>query len=122
MRRKPNRSPRTTIPTTRSNLWLSVRVIADHHDHAVDPSRGVYYSRRQRANTAMQYEQALGELLDNGRADIARIVLSTPAMIFFLLSPRAGFEDEPLAKLYGAGVVAYAVLLGLLFLLVGVLF
>jgi hypothetical protein len=70
----------------------------------------------------MQYEQALGELLDNGRADIARIVLSTPAMIFFLLSPRAGFEDEPLAKLYGAGVVAYAVLLGLLFLLVGVLF
>lgn len=64
----------------------------------------------------------LGKMLDNGRADIARIVLSTPAMLFFRLSPRTGFEDEPLSKIYGIGILVYALLLVILFLLLGMLF
>lgn len=70
----------------------------------------------------MQYEETLHQLLDNGRADIVRIALSTPAILFFLLSTRAGFADEPLSKIYAAGLLTY-VLLGIaLFLSVGVLF
>lgn len=70
----------------------------------------------------MEYEQTLRRLLANGRADIGRIVLSTPAMLFFLLSPRAGFEDEPVSKLYAAGILAYALLVVVLFVLLGALF
>ena len=72
--------------------------------------------------TPMEYEQTLRRLLANGRADIGRIVLSTPAMLFFLLSPRAGFEDEPVSKLYAAGILAYALLVVVLFVLLGALF
>jgi hypothetical protein len=70
----------------------------------------------------MQHEKIARRLLDNGRADIARIVLSTPAMLFFLLSPRAGFEDESLIKIYAFGLFVYTILLLLVFLLLGAVF
>jgi hypothetical protein len=70
----------------------------------------------------MQHEETVQRLLDNGHADIARIVLSTPAMLFFLLSPRSGFETESVRKIYGFGLVVYTVLLLLVVLLLGSLF
>gem|GEM_PF-6012199 len=74
------------------------------------------------STTAMQHEETVQRLLDNGHADIARIVLSTPAMLFFLLSPRSGFETESVRKIYGFGLVVYTVLLLLVVLLLGSLF
>jgi hypothetical protein len=70
----------------------------------------------------MQREETVRRLLDNGHADIARIVLSTPAIVFFLLSPRSGFETESVRKIYGFGLVVYTVLLLLVVLLLGSLF
>ena len=70
----------------------------------------------------MQLDQVRATYLDNGLADIGRIVAATPAMIFFLLSPRAGFEDEPLGKLYALGGLVYLLLLVGGFLLLGALF
>lgn len=70
----------------------------------------------------MRHEKLVRRLLDNGRADIARIVLSTPAMCFFLLSPRSGFETESMTTIYAFGVFVYAVLLLLGFLLLGAVF
>ena len=70
----------------------------------------------------MQREETVRRLLDNGHADIARIVLSTPAIVFFLLSPRTGFETESVKKIYGFGLVVYTVLLLLVVLLLGSLF
>jgi len=70
----------------------------------------------------MQREETVRRLLDNGHADIARIVLSTPAIVFFLLSPRSGFETESVRKIYGFGLVVYTVLLLLVVLLLVSLF
>ena len=69
----------------------------------------------------MQHEKVLRRLLDSGRADIARIVLSTPAMCFFFVSPRTGFETESVTKIYAFGLVVYAILLLLVVLLFGTL-
>ena len=70
----------------------------------------------------MQLDQVRATYLDNGLADIGRIVAATPAMVFFLLSPRTGFEDEPLGKLYALGGLVYLLLLVGGFLLFGALF
>ena len=70
----------------------------------------------------MQLDQVRATYLDNGLADFGRIVAATPAMIFFLLSPRTGFEDEPLGKLYAFGGLVYLLLLVGGFLLLGALF
>jgi len=70
----------------------------------------------------MQLDQVRATYLDNGLADIARIVAATPAMVFFLLSPRTGFEDESLGKLYVFGGLVYLLLLVGGFLLLGALF
>ena len=70
----------------------------------------------------MQHEKIPWRLLDSWRADIARIVLSTPAIVFFLLSPRTGFETESMTKIYGFGLIVYAILLLLVVLLLGPLF
>lgn len=70
----------------------------------------------------MQREETVRRLLDNGHADIARIVLSTPAIVFFLLSPRTGFETESVTNIYAFGVFVYALLLLLVFLLLGAVF
>ncbi len=71
---------------------------------------------------SMQLDQVRATYLDNGLADIGRIVAATPAMIFFLLSPRTGFADEPLGKLYALGGLVYLLLLVGGFLLFGALF
>ena len=70
----------------------------------------------------MEFDQVRSTYLDNGLADIGRIVAATPAMVFFLLSPRTGFEDESLGKLYAFGGVVYLLLLVGGFLLLGVLY
>jgi hypothetical protein len=70
----------------------------------------------------MQHEKIPWRLLDSWRADIARIVLSTPAIVFFLLSPRTGFETESMTTIYGFGLMVYAILLLLVVLLLGPLF
>ena len=70
----------------------------------------------------MQLDQVRATYLDNGLADIGRIIAATPAMVFFLLSPRTGFEDEPLGKLYAFGGLVYLLLLVGGFLLLGALF
>ena len=43
-------------------------------------------------------------------------------MLFFLLSPRTGFEDEPLTKIYAFGLFVYMLLSVLIFLLLGTMF
>lgn len=70
----------------------------------------------------MELDEIRSTYLDNGLADIGRIVATTPAMVFFLLSPRTGFEDEPLGKLYAFGGFVYLLLLVGGFLLLGALF
>jgi hypothetical protein len=69
----------------------------------------------------MEFDQIRSTYLDNGLAGIGRIVAATPAILFFLLSPRTGFEDESLGKLYAFGGVVYLLFLVGVFLLLGVL-
>ncbi len=69
----------------------------------------------------MEFDQLRSTYLDNGLADIGRIVAATPAILFFLLSPRTGFEDESLGKLYAFGGFVYLLFLVGVFLLLGVL-